>query len=153
MRLALKNTKDKLGSEDIINLCQQRYVFIFEGVDELVDKVRVNELFYQDDWSESLFVATVRSGFYADINETANHLYPLKSSRKGIVSASGCVLHFLPFEKSHQNNYVDLYAERYGSEVGLSKLEFKKALDSVPEFSDLMTEPLLMYVNPPLPNT
>ena len=111
------NTKDKLGSEDIINLCQQRYVFIFEGVDELINKVRLNELFYQDDWSDSLFVATVRSGFYADTNEAANHLYPLNSARKGVVSSTGCLLHLLPFDKNQQNQYVNFYADRYGSEV------------------------------------
>ena len=55
---------------------KQSFVFIFDGVDALQEKVALHRLYNATDWPSSMFVATIRSNFYVSTYEALQCLAP-----------------------------------------------------------------------------
>ena len=62
----LQNMAEKLSNTAQIDLFNQSFVFIMDGVDELGQKYPVHLLYDAPKWRNSFFVIAARTGFFID---------------------------------------------------------------------------------------
>ena len=62
----LQNMAEKLSNTAQIDLFNQSFVFIMDGVDELGQKYPVHLLYDAPKWCNSFFVIAARTGFFTD---------------------------------------------------------------------------------------
>ena len=77
-------------AEQFLKLYHEKFVFVLDGADELVDKIALYTLFNMTTWPNSVLVVTSRTGFYKDDREGLDYA-------AGPSSTWMAGIHLLPF--------------------------------------------------------
>jgi hypothetical protein len=122
------------------------FVFVLDGVDELVARLAIHTLLRLRAWPNSVFVVAARTGFFADDNDGLQHVCP-RDGEGGLLAAQMRAIHLLPFDATQVEMYIDGFARRHGDvHEGWDGPRYRDALQAFPQLDELATEPLLLFM-------
>ncbi len=131
-----------LPASQLAEVFEESFVFVLDGVDELVDKLPIYRLYNMAAWRNSLFVVTCRTGFYSDDGEAMRHAVDLRGSGVSMVG-----IHLLPFSPTQVQQYIEVFAaDRERAVHGWGAQQYRDALGRFPQLGDFLQEPLLVYL-------
>lgn len=130
-----------MSADQILSLYNERFVFILDGADELVDKVAMHKLLNMAAWPNSVFVVTSRTGFYSDDSEGVDLVSG--ASMRGLVRG----IHLLSFGPDQADRYIETFAVKSQSvHAGWGAQQYRDALKQFPQLGDFLKEPLLLFL-------
>ena len=122
------------------------FVFVLDGVDELVARLAIHTLLRLRAWPNSVFVVAARTGFFADDNDGLQHVCP-RDGEGGLLAAQMRAIHLLPFDAAQVEMYIDGFARRHSDvHEGWDGPRYRDALQAFPQLDEFATEPLLLFM-------
>lgn len=138
--LSARDCDDLFYAELKTSLYKERFVFVLDGADELVEKLPLRELLRMADLPQSLFVITARTGFYGDDQEGIDLV--ANPGQRLLVRS----IHLMPFGEAQTSQYIKCFGAKNFTLYNWTADQYEDALKLFPQLGSFLREPLSLFL-------